>query len=64
MEKKLFCFCSFLMFFLDFRLEITEKGLKLTIKVENGSKEVFQPASGCMQHPKAGRNTQQKRLTW
>ena len=29
-------------FFLDFRREITQKGLKLTKKVENGSKECFE----------------------
>ena len=28
-------------------------------KVENGWKKVVQPAFGCAQHPKAGRNTQQ-----
>ena len=40
-EKILF-FCSFS----DFGREITEKGLKLTKKVENGSKKYFEQLSG------------------
>ena len=43
----------------DFRCEITERGLNWTKKVENGWKKIVQPAFGCAQHPKAGRNTQQ-----
>ena len=35
----------------------TKKGLKWTLKVENGSKKVLQPAFGCSQHLKAGQNT-------
>ena len=37
-------FVHFQMFFVDFRREITEKGLKLTKKVENGWKKVVRPA--------------------
>ena len=38
-----YCFFNvhFQTFFLDFRRELTEKGLKLTKKFENGSKKVF-----------------------
>ena len=39
----------------DFSHEITEKGLKLTKKVETAEK-VVQPVFGCAQHPKAGRS--------
>ena len=38
-------------------MKITEKHQKCTKKVENTKNEVFQPAFGCMQHPKAGLNT-------
>ena len=47
-------------FFLDFRREITEKGLKRRQKVENGWKKVLQPVFGCAQHLKAGQNTQHR----
>ena len=46
-------------FFSDFSCEITEKALKWTKKVKKRLKKRFQPAFGCTQHPKAGRNTQQ-----
>ena len=46
------------MFFSDFRHEITEKGFKRTKRLKTAEK-VVQPAVGCMQHPKAGQNTQQ-----
>ena len=52
--KERFQMCS-----VDFRREITEKGLKLKEKVENGRKRLVQPAFGCAQHPKAGRNAKQ-----
>ena len=56
---KLSFFCWFFenKHFLDFRPEITEKGEKWTQKVKNIWKKVFQPGFGCVQHPKAGRNT-------
>ena len=58
--ESLFLSCvHFQTFFLDFRREITEKVLKLTKKVENGSKKTFWPALGYTQHPKAGHNTTQ-----
>ena len=41
-EKQiLFFYVHFQTCFLDFRRELTEKGLKLTKKFENGSKKVF-----------------------
>ena len=41
----------------------TEKGLKWTKKVET-AKKVFQPAFGCVQHPKAGQNTKHTSETY
>ena len=52
--KILFFFAHFQMFFLDFRCEITEKGVKWPKKAQ----KLFQPALGCAQHPKAGQHTQ------
>ena len=52
MEKNV----AFQMFFLDFRREITEK---VNPKGKKQMKKVLRPAFGCVQHPKAGRNTQQ-----
>ena len=52
-------FCSFSDVFIDFSREVTEKGLKWTKKFKNDWNKVVQPAFGCVQHPKAGQNTQQ-----
>ena len=50
--------CSLSDFFVDFRREITEKGLEWTKKHWKWLKKVFWPAFGCAQYPKTGRNTQ------
>ena len=52
-------FVLFQMFFVDFRHEITEKGLKWAKKGWKRLKRVVRPAFGCAQHPKAGQNLQQ-----
>ena len=41
-EANIVFLCSLSDFFLDFRREITEKGLKWPKEFENGSKNVFQ----------------------
>ena len=51
-------FERFLMFFSWFQAKITKKRLKWRKKVENSSKKYFNQLFGCVQHPKAGRNTQ------
>ena len=38
------------MFFVDFSIEITEKGLKWSKKVEDGWKKVFWPAYSCSKY--------------
>ena len=61
MKKKHF-FVRFRRFFVDFSREITEKGIKSTIRLktaEKSSSTSFQVR--CCKHLKAGRNTQQLR---
>ena len=52
-KKRHSFFVHFKTFFLDFRCEITEKGLKWTKKVENGPKKVFWPALGVLAAPES-----------
>ena len=53
---------AFQRLFLVFGWKIVEKRLKPTKKMLEMAQKVFQPAVGCMQHPKAGPNTQQLSL--
>ena len=50
------------MFFLVLGWKITEKHLKINTEGGKRTRKVFQPAFECMQHLKAGRNTQHSNL--
>ena len=42
------------------KIPLQGNGMAAIPKSNGNSKKVFQPALGCAQHPKAGRNTQQQ----